>query len=149
MQHTQFTLRPLTITDVVKDYDAVMSSIEHLQGLFGLSTQWPSPELTFEQDMIDLGWHHKEFQNRTSFAYTMMSPDENLCLGCVYIYPSSQQNYDAEAYCWVRQSHFDELDKVLFETFKSWLQKAWPFEKVAFPGREPNWEQWSSSAQIQ
>ena len=142
MEHKQFILRPLIITDVIKDYDAVMSSIEHLQGLFGLSVQWPSPELTFEQDMIDLGWHHKEFQNRTSFAYTMMSPDENLCLGCTYIYPSSQKSYDAEAYCWVRKSHFDELDKVLFETFKSWLQTVWPFKNVAFPGREPNWKDW-------
>lgn len=138
LEHAQFILRPLLITDVVKDYDAVMTSIDHLQGVFGLDTQWPSPQLTIEQDMIDLGWHQKEFQNRTSFAYTMMSPDESLCLGCTYIYPSTQQDHDAEAYCWVRKSNVAELDQVLFETFKMWLKKDWPFKNIAFPGREPN-----------
>ncbi len=146
LEHPQFILRPLVITDVVKDYEAVMTSIDHLQGTFGLSTQWPSPELAFEQDMIDLGWHHKEFQNRTSFAYTMMTKDESLCLGCTYIYPSTHRNYEAEAYCWVRKSHVAKLDQVLYETFKTWLQNTWPFKKVAFPGREPNWVEWQITA---
>ena len=146
LEHSQFILRPLFINDVVKDYAAVMSSVDHLQGLLGLSDPWPSHDLSFEQDMIDLGWHHKEFQNRTSFAYTIMSPDESVCLGCTYIYPSTQQNYDAEAYCWVRKSNFTQLDEMLFETFRTWLQKAWPFSNIAFPGREPNWAEWSLSA---
>src|SRR5690348_7102885 len=102
LEHEQFILRPLRISDVVKDYDAVMTSIAHLQGVFGPgSKQWPTHDLTFEQDMIDLGWHHKEFQRRSSFAYTVMKPDETICLGCTYIYPSSRQGYDAEAYAWV------------------------------------------------
>lgn len=33
-----------------------MSSIEHLEGVFGEGSDWPSPELTLEQDLIDLGW---------------------------------------------------------------------------------------------
>ena len=102
--HAAFILRPLLITDVVKDYDAVMSSVEHLQGVFGPGSDWPVG-LSFEQDLIDLGWHHKEFQRRRSFAYTMMRPDEQLCLGCVYLYPSADPDIDAEIYCWVRASH--------------------------------------------
>ena len=31
----EFRLRMLTVNDVVKDYDAVMSSVEHLKGVFG------------------------------------------------------------------------------------------------------------------
>jgi hypothetical protein len=142
LEHPEFILRPLLITDVVKDYDAVMTSIEHLQGVFGERSGWPSPDLTFEQDLIDLGWHHKEFQKRTSFAHTMMSPDESVCLGCTYIYPGNHKDYDAEAYCWVRQSHAEKLDQPLFEAFKAWLQVSWPFKNVAFPGREPTWAQW-------
>lgn len=64
-----FRIRMLTINDVVKDYDAVMSSIDHLQGVFGPGSSWPSADLTFEQDLIDLGWHQKEFQIRSSFTY--------------------------------------------------------------------------------
>jgi hypothetical protein len=137
MQHERFVLRPLLITDVVKDYDAVMTSVDHLQGVFGPQSDWPPPTLTFEQDLIDLGWHHKEFQRRTSFAYTVMAPDESRCLGCVYIYPSEQSRFDAEAYCWVRKSCVEEgLDVVLYDAFKSWLAREWPFRNVAFPGRD-------------
>ena len=83
-----FRIRGLTISDVVKDYDAVMSSIDHLTGVLGPSRVWPTANLTLEQDLIDLGWHQKEFQIRSSFTYTVMSLDESRCLGCVYIYPS-------------------------------------------------------------
>src|SRR5580658_2363406 len=141
VEHPQFILRPLVISDVVKDYDAVMTSVDHLQGVFGPRSDWPSTKLSLEQDLIDLGWHHKEFQRRTSFAYTMMNPDESQCLGCVYIYPSAYDGYDAEAYCWVRASHVNKLDQPLFDTFKSWLHDSWPFKRVIFPGREPTWAQ--------
>ena len=73
-----FRVRMLEISDVVKDYDAVMTSVQRLQKVFSPSGRWPEG-LTFEQDLVDLGWHHKEFQMRRSFAYTVMSLDEALC----------------------------------------------------------------------
>jgi len=74
-----FRVRMLAISDVVKDYDAVMTSVERLRKVFSPSGRWPKG-LSFEQDLIDLGWHHKEFQQRRSFAYTVMSLDEAVCL---------------------------------------------------------------------
>jgi hypothetical protein len=141
-EHQRFILRPLRISDVVKDYDAVMTSVEHLQGVFGPESAWPSPDLSFEQDLIDLGWHHKEFQVRRSFAYTVLKPDESQCLGCVYLYPCAAKHFDAEGYSWVRKSHV-ELDQVLYEAFKSWVKRDWPFKRPAFPGRDPSWEEWN------
>jgi hypothetical protein len=44
--------------------------------------------LTLEQNLIDLGWHQKEFQRRRSFAYTVVHPSESQVLGCVYINPT-------------------------------------------------------------
>lgn len=131
-----FTLRPLRITDVVKDYDAVMTSVEHLQGVFGEYSKWPSPDLTLEQDLIDLGWHHKEFQRRSSFAYTVMNRDESECLGCLYIYPSLSDEFEVDVYMWVRKSEYDKgLDPVLFSTVRSWLETSWPFKRLRYPGR--------------
>ncbi len=135
-----FIVRPLLISDVVKDYDAVMSSVEDLQGIFGPRSSWPSPDMTFEQDLIDLGWHHKEFQRRTSFAYTVFSLSGDRCLGCAYIYPSAKTGYDAEVYCWAR-SDMAHLDTLLYESFRDFLSN-WPLEKIAFPGRAPSWEEW-------
>ena len=89
-----FRLRMLTVHDVVKDYDAVMTSIDHLQGVFGPNSKWPSKDLTFEQDLIDLGWHQKEFQRRSSFTYTVVSLDERTVLGFIYIGPTDKITFD-------------------------------------------------------
>ena len=140
MDQERFFLRPLRIGDVVMDYDAVMTSVPRLQGVFGPTSNWPPPDLSLEQDLIDLGWHHKEFQIRRSFTYTVLNLDESRCLGCVYIYPTSIEGYDAEVYCWVRSSHA-ALDAVLVDALKSWLASAWPFRRVALPGRELAWSE--------
>ena len=87
--------------------------------------------------MIDLGWHQKEFQRRTSFAYTVVKQDESECIGCVYIFPSEEPAYEAEVYMWVRKSAYDKgLDPVLERAVKDWIKSSWPFKKVDYPGRE-------------
>ena len=145
LETKKFRLRMLTVNDVVKDYEAVMTSIDHLKGVFGPVSTWPSKELTLEQDLIDLGWHQKEFQRRTSFAFTVMNIEESKCLGCVYIDPTHKIGYDAEVYLWVRKSEFnDGLDPVLYDAVKSGVKEEWPFNKVAYPGREIDWTTWKS-----
>jgi hypothetical protein len=137
LETDQFRLRMLSTTDVIKDYDAVMTSIDHLQGVFGEKSTWPSKDLTLEQDLKDLEWHQSEFLNRSSFAYTVMSLDETLCLGCMYIFPSRSQDFVADVYMWVRKSEYDKgLDPILFTTVKNWITEKWPFKKVRYPGRE-------------
>jgi hypothetical protein len=138
VEDARFVIRPLLISDVIKDYDAVMSSVEPLRGVFGPRTNWPLG-LSLEDDLIDLGWHHKEFKIRRSFAYTVMSPDETLCLGCLYINPTALPGYDAEAHCWIRASHAAELDARLYEVMTAWIEADWPFAKVAYPGRALSW----------
>lgn len=144
LENEYFRIRMLTVNDVVKDYDAVMTSIAHLQEMFP-SSGWPSEDLTFEQDLIDLGWHQKEFQLRSSFAYTVVNLDESIVLGCLYINPTTRGDYDADISMWVRASELDRgLDSILFETVKQWVADEWPFKKVAYPGREISWDRWNS-----
>jgi len=50
-----------------------MTSVQHLKTIWPGGSDWPEG-LTFEQDLIDLGWNQKEFQRRTSFALAI--PDE-------------------------------------------------------------------------
>lgn len=143
LETDRFRLRMLTVNDVAKDYDAVMTSIEHLHDAnpFGPDNKWPPNELTLEQDLIDLGWHQKEFQIRNMFAYTVMSLDEKKCLGCVYVYPSDNPDYDAICVMWVRQSEVENgLDEILFSSVKKWIEDRWPFNRVAYPGRDIGWE---------
>lgn len=147
LETSRMKLRMLTIKDVDKDYEAVMSSREHIYNVFGPDDDWPNNQLTKEQDLIDLGWHQKEFQKKNSFAYTVMNKDESKCLGCVYFYPTAKKEFDAEVYLWVTKEEFDKgLDEHLFETVKKWLQAKWPFEKIAFPGRDITWSEWKKQS---
>ena len=70
LETPELRLRMLTVNDVVKDFDAVMSSVEQLRKVWPES-EWPGG-LTLEQNLIDLGWHQREFQSRRSFAYTVV-----------------------------------------------------------------------------
>jgi hypothetical protein len=145
LQNEHFRIRMLTVNDVVKDYDAVMTSISHLQQMFLPVWNWPTEDLTFEQDLIDLGWHQKEFQMRSSFAYTVVSLDESRVVGCLYINPTKKAGYDAEIYMWVRQSELaNGLDAILFNTVKKWIESEWPFKNPAYPIREISLEKWQS-----
>lgn len=142
LETDEYRLRMLTVNDVVKDFDAVVTSEAHLKGIFPPPSTWPEG-LTLEQDLIDLGWHQKEFQRRTSFTYTMMSLDETRCLGCVYFFPSDRQGYDAYALLWARQSELASgLEDRLLATVRQWLTDAWPFASVGFPGRDMSWDDW-------
>ena len=135
----------LTVNDVVKDYDAVMTSLDHLQEMFLPLWNWPKENLTLEQDLIDLGWHQKEFQKRSSFAYTVVKPDESQVVGCLYIDPSEKSGFDAEIYMWVRESELlNGLDPLLFSTVKKWIETDWPFKNPAYPLREISLEEWKS-----
>ena len=126
-----FKLRPLTIHHVVKDYDAVMTSRDHLWRRFGEVWGWPAADLTLEQDLIDLAWHQKEFQTQSSFAYSVLNLEESQVLGCVYVYPSKLHELDAEIWFWIRQGELvNNLEQELYCFITSWLNISWPFNAV-------------------
>jgi len=137
-----YRLRMLSVNDVVKDFDAVMSSVDHLKTIWP-GGKWPEG-LTLEQNLIDLGWHQKEFQMRNSFAYTVVTLSESLVLGCVYIDPTRKKGYEAVVHLWARKNQLEKgLEDHLYETVSHWISSEWPFENVAFPGRSISWENWN------
>lgn len=145
LETERFRLRMLTVNDVVKDFEAVTTSVGHLQKVW--DSEWPEG-LTLEQNLIDLGWHQKEFQRRRSFAYTVVALDETRVLGCVYIYPTRKKGYDAEVYFWARQSELASgLETELGEALRAWLQQKWPFTNAAFPGRDMSLAEWAAIAE--
>jgi RimJ/RimL family protein N-acetyltransferase len=144
LETERFRMRPITVHDLIKDYEAVMISAEHLRS--SLPWGWPPEDLALEQDLIDLGWHQKEFQLRSSFDYAVMSPDEKRLLGCVYVDPPTKAGFDAEVYLWVRADELETgLEWALEEVVRRWIAERWPFEKVAYPGRDFSWAQWDVS----
>ena len=144
LESESFRLRMLTVRDLVIDYDAVMTSVEHLRATYSAigGSDWPVG-LTLEDDLIDLGWHQCEFNLRRSFAYTVVSLDESRCLGCVYLNPTAKLDYDVEVTLWVRESELETgLDDKLHQTVKTWLELDWPFRAPPFPLREIPLDVW-------
>lgn len=131
--------------DLVKvDYDAYMSSIEHLQKTFS-SGKWPHAGITMADAMKDMEGEKSSFDQRKSFAYGVLTLDGKQELGSFYLRPSNKQGYDAVASLWVTKAQFDKgFEAVLVKDMKSWIAKAWPFQKVAWPRREITPEAWAA-----
>jgi hypothetical protein len=136
----EFMLTPLRVDHLVLDYEAVMSSRERLWQLFGPGWGWPRADLTLMQDLVDLGWHQKEFQLRQSFNWAVLAPDHCTLLGCCYLDPSSTEGFDAEAFYWARSDRIASgLEERLAAVYRAWVATAWPFQRVAWPGRDQPW----------
>jgi hypothetical protein len=113
----------------VSDFEAIHEQVSKDGEFLG------APGLTLEENLVDLGWHEKEFQLRRSFVYTVVAPDESRVLGCVYLYPD--EDSDVRVLMWVRRDAWEAgLDSELERTVRSWIAARWPFATVAYPGRD-------------
>ncbi|MDT0507295.1 twin-arginine translocation pathway signal protein [Novosphingobium sp. MMS21-SN21R] len=144
-QTPKFKLVPLGPALVKIDFDAYMSSIDHLQKTFTRSPDWPHTGITDVDAMRDMETEQARFQARTSFAYAVLTPDGLRERGCVYVYPSPVKGYDAEVRMWVTKAEHDAgFDAELYTWVQGWMRTDWPFKNVAYPGRAIGWEEWDS-----
>jgi hypothetical protein len=140
-----FKLVPLGPQVVKVDFDAYMSSIEHLQQTFTRSTAWPTKDITDADAMRDMENEQARFAARTSFAYAVLTPDGSRERGSVYVRPSTVAGYDAVVALWVTKADYDAgFDAELYQWVTRWVQTEWPFAKVAYPGRAIDWATWDS-----
>jgi len=140
-----FQLVPLGPALVKIDYDAYMSSIEHLQTTFTRSTDWPHAGLTAADAMKDMEGEAARFQQRQSFAYAVLTPDGRRERGSVYVSPSRVAGYDAVVRLWVTKAEYDAgFDAALYAWVTGWIAKEWPFAKVAYPARAIPWAEWDA-----
>ena len=85
-----FKFVPLGPEVVKQDYDAYMSSIDHLRSTFSSGGNWPHKDLTMADAMKDMENEAARFKARKSFAYAVLTPDGSKELGSVYIRPSKK-----------------------------------------------------------
>jgi len=128
-----FHLEPLGPQHNERDYEAWMSSIDHIRSTPGLEGwDWPTP-MSLEQNLGDLESHARDFRERTGFTYSILDADE--VIGCVYIYPPRTQGDDASVRSWVRASRA-EMDARVWRSLSTWLTTAWPFKRVDYATRD-------------
>ena len=140
-----FKLVPLGPDLVKVDFDAYMSSVEHLQKTFTRSTGWPHENISDADAMRDMETEQGRFRNRKSFAFAVLTPDGSRERGSVYVQPSTVEGYDAVVKMWVTKAEYDAgFDAELYRWVTAWMQRDWPFRKVAYPGRAIEWSAWDS-----
>ena len=143
---SEYLLRPLRTTDVALDYEAVMESAAMLRRWGGAS--WPADDFTLEGNLADLALHEQEHETRVAFTYTMMTLEESVCLGCVYVNqlgemfrlagapeetPGSDADRRAIVRFWVRETRLgDDLDSRLLQALIGWFKDQWAFSHVFF-----------------
>lgn len=135
-------LEPLGPHHVDADLEAVLDGMSdgtnRLCHVFQRNDNWPSEDISREEDLHDLNRHAAEFKHRLAFAYTVLDKKErSKVLGCCYINPATKVGYEAECILWIRASADRALDAQLEEALRKWLSSSeWPFENVVFPGRD-------------
>jgi hypothetical protein len=135
LEHAAFTLRPLGPEHNDADFEAWMSSIDHIRATPGFEGwSWPHP-MTLAENRADLIDHAADFAARIGFTYTVLGVrDGGRVIGCVYIYPGGGSELDAQVRSWVRADEA-ELDAVLYRAVSDWLETAWPFERIGYAAR--------------
>jgi RimJ/RimL family protein N-acetyltransferase len=134
LETPQFRLEPLGPEHNDSDYDAWSSSVDHINATPGWpESSWPR-DMTLEENRADLQRHADDFENRSGFTYTVLEPGGDNVVGCVYIYPATEESDDAHVSSWVRASRV-ELDQPLWRAVSDWLAAEWPFEHVDYAAR--------------
>jgi hypothetical protein len=145
--HTgEFILRPLRPVHNPLDYDAVMETKDQLR--LGSLHGWPRDGFTADENLADLRRHEQDFAERNGFTYTILTPDETRCLGCLYLYPLDSMlhqysadaeaiarvgDFEAHAYFWVRSSSIPgDLDRRVLAAVRPWLRRDFAFSRVVF-----------------
>lgn len=128
-----FHLEPLGPQHNERDYEAWMSSIDHIRATPGFDGwDWPSP-MSLEQNLSDLVGHARDFEQRTGFTYSILDADE--VIGCVYIYPPSTDGTDAKVRSWMRASRA-RMDAEVWRSLSAWLITEWPFTRLDYAARD-------------
>ena len=140
-----FVLKTLNPSYVQDDYEAVMTSRARLRDFFGIGDPWPSETLSVEDNLRDLEWHADEFRRRSSFAYTVIDPEEPGCAGCVYVFPPTRVGYDVELFMWLRSDRYSTNKETDFRgELKDWICSLWHFNSIGMPGCEMSWQKWNT-----
>lgn len=90
--------------------------------------------MDLEANLGDLRRHAEDFLRRRGFTYSVIGSAGGEVVGCVYIYPSRSEGYDADVSSWVRADRA-ELDAALYVAVRDWLAACWPLGSVNYAPR--------------
>jgi hypothetical protein len=126
-----FSYEPCTPRLRVLDYEAYMSSIEHINRC--LEWGWPEPGIELEYSWIDMWTEWAKIGRGDEYAIVALTQAKDREMGAAYIkpVPDSDDPYEAGLYTWVvedalRAGH----DLTLLQDVISWIDAEWDFDRV-------------------
>jgi len=151
LKTAEFVLRPIVASDAEKDHAAVMESREYLR--LWEQSSWPEDDFTVDANRDDLVGLEQRHADRRAFTYTVLDPDDDQCVGCVYLFPTGAAflakstvtpvgedewgRVDIAVYFWVRRSRMDNgMDARLLAALRGWLDETWKADRVVFVTNE-------------
>jgi hypothetical protein len=131
-----FHLVPLDVEHNASDRAAWTSSIAQIRATPGFeSLAWPPVDgMSLEANRRDLERHARDFAERTGFTFTVLKPGTTEVIGCLYIYPATDGEHDAQIRSWVR-ADVARLDSLLHSAVSRWIAERWPFKRVRYADR--------------
>jgi hypothetical protein len=132
----RFRLEPLGPRHNEADHAAWMSSIEHIRATPGYPDgDWPPLDgMSLEANLSDLRRHAADFTSGAGFTFTVLDLADDDVIGCVYLYPTSAEDYDVTVQSWVRADRAS-LDGPLADAVAAWLAAEWLWQRVDRCGR--------------
>jgi hypothetical protein len=105
----RFRLEPLGPQHNESDHAAWTSSIDHIRSTPGYPDgNWPPPGgISLDANLADLRRHAADFEARRGFTFTVLDPESDEVIGCVYIYPTKSELYEVTVQSWVRADQAD------------------------------------------
>ena len=129
-----FGLEPLSPRHNERDHAAWTSSIDHIRRTPGFdpAAEWPVP-MSLAENLADLERHADDFAARRGFTYSIL--DGDAVIGCLYIYPSPDDDHDADVRSWVTADRSD-MDAVVRREVARWMEAVWPFARPRYASRD-------------
>jgi hypothetical protein len=155
VEHKDFILVPLTWKRALLDFEAYMSSVEHLQSTFDQDgdelringERWPANS-DMEFAFVDAAWCQFEHEHlRSSFTYTALDHAQQKQLAVGYIFRSKRTGFLIECQTWVRADMLPSgFDALFYKWFRNWVEREWPYEphSIGWPGRDISWPEWNA-----
>ena len=135
LETAQFVLEPLSEAHAELDYAAFMSCRSRLRRELQWG-EWPPVDFTLRDNHDDLAKHYDEFLRRQAFAYTVLAPTRDRCLGCIYLERCDAIS-GAQLAFWVIDDAIS-LEFELVQSVMNWIHNYWFIERVLLPIRPEN-----------
>ena len=139
-----YLVRPLFVSDAELDHEALMASKDILR-LWEQST-WPEDDFSVDANRRDIERMAAAQRRGERFTYTVLTPDEGRCLGCIYVMAPEMKwlrsaepvtvdgtdwvDVDATVSFWIRASELGRgFDRTVLEEMWAWIERDWPFAR--------------------